>query len=620
MKAIVFKIAALIGVAALYVLAGQAGLSLVSRAGGVTLWPASGLALGLMLLFGRWIWPGIFLGAFVTSAAAHWGAESEFALASGAMGAALSNTLESFAACWLMERFAGGQAGFEQPQTVFRFLVVAVCTPAMSAILGVAVLSAVGLESWAVFGANWLGWWLGHLVSIVVLTPVLLVCKEMSFPKWSRRKWIDAVALLSVLIMVPFSIFGAWFTTIEAAYPLKFLAAPVLLWSAFRFGARGAAGSVLVLSALAIVETIGTARPGAAVTQDLLLLQIFMAVMGGMSLIVAADVAQRKGAEEGRAACEVRYQELYHADVEERRRSEAALKASKETLDRLNRELEQRVQDRTAQLQALNKELEAFAFSVSHDLRAPLRSIRGFSEVVLERYSQQIDPRGQEFLRRACESSQHMDSLIEDLLKLSRVTRAELNWQAVNLSALAAKIANELQQSEPEREVEFVIAPDLRASGDEHLLQIALNNLLRNAWKFTGKRQKARIEVGAAQDKAFFVRDNGAGFPMEYAQKLFGVFQRLHSNDDFPGTGVGLATVQRIINRHGGRVWATGVVDEGATFYFSLPEHPVMVRKGSGEGAAEQSPVLENEADNLEGCRDSDKLEACLTPCPAPAV
>ncbi len=245
---------------------------------------------------------------------------------------------------------------------------------------------------------------------------------------------------------------------------------------------------------------------------------------------------------------------------------------AEQEIERLNALLEKRVQERTAQLEAINKELETFSYSVSHDLRAPLRSIRGFSEVLLERYGPQLDSRGQEFLRRACESSHQMDLLIDDLLKFSRVGRSELVRQPVDLGDMAATIAGELHKSEPGRAVEWVIAREMRTEADGRLMRVALDNLLRNAWKFTSKVPQARIEFGISdKEGAFYVRDNGAGFDMQYMGKLFGVFQRLHSHAEFPGTGVGLATVQRIINRHGGRIWATGAPNQGATFYFTLP-------------------------------------------------
>jgi len=271
-------------------------------------------------------------------------------------------------------------------------------------------------------------------------------------------------------------------------------------------------------------------------------------------------------------------------------------KASEYEVLRLNLELERRVAERTAALEAINKELESFSYSVSHDLRAPLRSIRGFSEVLLDRYSSKLDDRGREFLKRACDSSNQMDLLIDDLLKLSRIGRAELHQQAVDLSALASSIAAELTASEPNRPVKFSIATGLHACGDERLLRIALENLLRNAWKFTSNQPKARIEFGqtAAPQATFFVRDNGAGFDMAYAPRLFGVFQRLHSSSEFPGSGIGLATVQRILNRHGGRAWAESAVNQGATFYFSLP-HNGAIKSGFGNFPEKESRAIMKE-------------------------
>jgi PAS domain S-box-containing protein len=249
------------------------------------------------------------------------------------------------------------------------------------------------------------------------------------------------------------------------------------------------------------------------------------------------------------------------------------LKRAEEEVLRLNADLEKRVSDRTAQLEAINQELEAFSYSVSHDLRAPLRSIRGFCQVLLDRYAHSLDERGRDFLNRAAESSRHMDSLIEDLLQLSRISRAELHFKPVDLSALARTIADELKQSDLSRTVEFNITPGLHAVGEQRLLRVVLENLLRNAWKFTSKKPTARIEFGRAPGSraTFYVRDDGAGFDMRFADRLFGVFQRVHSTAEFPGTGIGLASVQRILNRHGGKAWAEGELQAGATFYFTLP-------------------------------------------------
>jgi PAS domain S-box-containing protein len=243
--------------------------------------------------------------------------------------------------------------------------------------------------------------------------------------------------------------------------------------------------------------------------------------------------------------------------------------------NKLNEELEQRVQERTAQLEAANKELEAFSYSVSHDLRAPLRSINGFSQALLEDYYEDLEDQAQHYLERVIAASKKMADLIDDMLTLSRLTRNEMKLKRVHLSDLVEEIATQLQQrEETERTVEFVIAPEVFVQADVHLIRIALVNLLDNAWKFTAKQPSACIEFGVEPQQdgkaAYFVRDNGAGFEMAYADKLFGAFQRLHTVTEFPGTGIGLATVQRVVRRHGGQVWAEGAVGQGATFYFTL--------------------------------------------------
>lgn len=227
----------------------------------------------------------------------------------------------------------------------------------------------------------------------------------------------------------------------------------------------------------------------------------------------------------------------------------------------------------TAQLETTNKELESFSYSVAHDLRGPLRGIDGFSRILAEEYNELLDDRGRDYLARVSAGAQRMGQLIDDLLTISRVARAELNRQTVDLSSLVRNICDDLRSKEPERHVVFIAAPHQTVNGDQRLLRIALENLLENAWKFTQRNTSARIEFGAlSQDgqTVYFVRDDGAGFDMSYVGKLFGAFQRLHEQHEFPGTGIGLTTVQRIIHKHGGKIWAEGDLGKGATFYFTL--------------------------------------------------
>jgi light-regulated signal transduction histidine kinase (bacteriophytochrome) len=210
---------------------------------------------------------------------------------------------------------------------------------------------------------------------------------------------------------------------------------------------------------------------------------------------------------------------------------------------------------------------------VAHDLRAPLRGTSGFAQVLLEEYNAVLDDRGKNYLQRICMASERMGQLIDDLLSLSSLTFEKMRSDQVNLSQIAETLATELQLADPERRVQFVIVPGLEAHGDKNLIRIVLTNLLNNAWKFTSKHATSRIEMGmelTATDRVFFIQDDGAGYDMAYDNKLFGVFKRLHANEEFPGTGIGLAMVQRIVRLHGGRVWAKGEVDRGATFYFTL--------------------------------------------------
>ena len=246
-------------------------------------------------------------------------------------------------------------------------------------------------------------------------------------------------------------------------------------------------------------------------------------------------------------------------------------KETEEKIKKLNEDLFRY----SLELTAINKELEAFSYSVSHDLRAPLRSIDGFGEALLEEYSDKLDDVGRDYLRRVRNATQKMGRIIDDLLKLSRITRSPVNHDLVNLTDLSQSIVNELQSNDSKRKVTIHIEKNLTAVADKDLMYIALENLIGNAWKFTSKKQHAIIKIGKTTNKnktVFFIRDNGAGFDMKYAKKLFVPFQRLHSDSEFPGIGIGLGIVNRVIHRHGGEIWAKGKKDQGATFYFTLRE------------------------------------------------
>jgi light-regulated signal transduction histidine kinase (bacteriophytochrome) len=249
-------------------------------------------------------------------------------------------------------------------------------------------------------------------------------------------------------------------------------------------------------------------------------------------------------------------------EIVERIKAEKALQTAHAELER-----------RAYELDAVNRELEVFSYAVSHDLKAPLRSIEGFTTAILEDCALTLDETGKDYFNRVVSASRRMSQLIDAMLKIARLTRGELRDKTVNLSELAEVIAYELRKKQPERQVEFIIAPGIKVRGDNDMLRAVLENLLDNAWKFTDKHPTTKIEFGATQmegKNVYFVRDDGAGFLMEFADKLFKPFRRLHKESEFPGIGIGLATVDRIISRHSGRIWAQGEVEKGATFFFTL--------------------------------------------------
>jgi len=663
--------------AGLYFLTGKIGLLLLAeRSFAAVAWPPTGVALAAVLLVGYEIWPGLLFGSFLLNLTVFSSAGVRGpALVVACICTASGCILATLTGAWLVETYAGGRAALRQLRTILVFVALAaVGSTLISATSGAVVCRLAHLVDWRNAGGLWLSWWLADMEGVIILTPLVLAWSTSDLKTFSAQRVVEGTALIGLLLLICWVTFGGWFAAQHRVTASLFLVIPILMWTAFRFGQRG---TTIVTVILGYIATAGTFRghgPFVMANPDtsLFLLQDFVGVVALMSLLLAAEVDQRRLTEAGvhesderlKLALSASHMGIWTMELKDQVRiisapeSDAllgleagefdgsekalfdmihpedrqtvrqaisraikiqgdyetefrilprdratrwvlsrgsayldsrrepnrlvgvaiditALKQAQEEVLRLNVELERRVADRTAQLEAISKELEAFSYSVSHDLRAPLRSIRGFSQVLLDRYASKLDARGAEFLRRAAESSQSMDTLIDDLLQLSKISRAELRPQPVDLSALAETVAAELGQAEPKRAVKFVIAPGLQASGEERLLRIVLENLLRNAWKFTVNQPRALIEFGhsSGPPAAFFVRDNGAGFDMKYADRLFNAFQRLHSANEFPGRGIGLATVQRILNRHGGRAWAEGALQQGATFYFTLPAH-----------------------------------------------
>ncbi len=318
-------------------------------------------------------------------------------------------------------------------------------------------------------------------------------------------------------------------------------------------------------------------QPSTAVEETICALQAELAETNRGLMALSWELEQR--VDERTAQLRAAHEELQRTNAELMQFTlelEDRVAQRTEEIRRLNEELEARVEERTAELATVNKELESFAYSVSHDLRAPLRAIDGFSKALLDDYAGKLDEQACHYLDRVRTGSQKMSGLIDDLLDLSRITRIALRKESVSLTELGRSVVADRQNREPSREVTIEIANGLTACGDPRLITIVLVNLLGNAWKYTGKRPQAKIAFGQENkenETVFYVRDNGAGFDMAYVDKLFTPFQRLHQDSDFEGTGIGLATVQRIVARHGGRIWVEAAVDEGATFFFTLGDN-----------------------------------------------
>jgi signal transduction histidine kinase len=379
------------------------------------------------------------------------------------------------------------------------------------------------------------------VVANAYVVGVLVYVFAGRIPRWA----LAAVPAIGTVYITA----AAYFSN-ELPSPLIFFYLWVLIYSAYFFERRTAAAEIAFVGInFAVLISIREPPSGEA---------WWVVAMG--SMVVATGLV---------AAMRLRGEVLVATllrNVRERERVQREVAMHRDHLEEL-------VAERTAALRIANSELEAFSYSVSHDLRAPLRSLDGFSQALIEDYGAELEGQGEDYLRRIRTSSQRMARLIDDMLLLSRLSRSDMSRDEVDLSRIAREVAEDLRETEPGRDVTVEVEPGLVAYADLRLVRVLIHNLIGNAWKFTSRREAATIEVARADAEAdaFMVRDDGVGFDMAYSDKLFGAFQRLHSAGDFEGTGVGLATVQRIVHRHGGRVWAEAEPDSGATFYFTLP-------------------------------------------------
>ncbi len=545
------------------------GLRLSTTASIVTpVWPVAGIAFAALYRYGYRLWPGLFMG--VLAALAHALGHAQLPLASTYLlivGPSAVVTLEVLGAVWLVRRALAGEALLASPSNLFGFAAVSVLASALAA---AATLLLVRVSGWEPgYGALtlWLTQWLGDLAGLLLLTPALLAGGAQFSVAWTRARTIEAGAALVLTFVAAQVLFGVWFAGLLSS-PMPLPIVLCLLWVAIRFGLRELSLAMLVFAVVALHATLVGAGPYPAeqlADSVLRTLAFVIVVAAGLFVLGAALLQSRRDSAALRDM---------NNNLEQRVRQRTAdLANANKELQRFRDRLQELVVERTADLELAKTEIESFSYSVSHDLRSPLRAIDGYSHALLEDYGDRLDERGRDYLLRSRAASQRMGDLIDDVLLLSRVTRHELELHKVDLSTLARSVVDDMRAADPRRDIDFVIEDGLSVLGDEHLLRIVLENLLGNAWKYTSKRSHAQVQLGRQSDgeeQVFYVRDNGIGFDMHYSNKLFGAFQRLHSADEYEGTGIGLATVQRVMTRHGGRVWAEGNVNKGAVFYLAF--------------------------------------------------
>lgn len=527
-------------IAVVYYGAAHLGLLLAfQKTNASPVWPPSGIAFAALLLFGKRIWPGIFLGAFsanfFTFAASGAVSLTSNIVLSSFIGT--GNTLEALAGLWLLRALTSEEDLPFDVRGMLRFIVTVALMCAIASVVGATTLVTAGLIDQSIFANIWFTWWLGDAVGILTLLPIIVTWTKFNDVVTDTKWWRDFIFIMLATGIVSFCVFWEWLIP-DVISSLPYLVVPLMFWSAFRFGLLGGAVSISLVSVIAVIGTVNDLG-GFSVDSthtSLLLLQTFIFIVASTTLLLAAA-------------------------IEERNRSDLSLRKT-------NLYLEQQ----KAELEASNQELEAFSYSISHDLRSPLRTIDGFSSAVIEDYGNTLNEEAKKHLNRIQSAALRMGEMINDVLQLSKVNQMDLSRGHVDLTKMAETIFNELKHADEARNISLTFDKPLYANVDPILFRIALGNLIGNSWKYTASKAEAHIEIGERFENGqsyFYIKDNGIGFSMQNVEKLFYVFQRLH-NDQIEGTGIGLAIVARIIKRHGGKIWGEGVVGKGAEFRFTV--------------------------------------------------
>jgi signal transduction histidine kinase len=524
---------------AVYFCAGKLGLSMAFvNASASAVWPPTGLALAFLLWRGYRHWPGIFLGAFLVNVITQGSLPVTLGIACG-------NTLEALTGAWFVNQLANGLRAFETTRDAFRFILfAAMISTAVSALFGVTSLCLGGFARWSEYETIGLTWWLGDMVSDMIIAPLLMIWLTRARVVPRPGVLVEGLVLLVLTIIIGVTVFSGHSPLGRDHRPLEFLAVPPLVWAAFRFGPRGAISSAFVLSSLAVWGTLRGWGP--FVTNDpnesLLLLQAFMGTASLTALVLALVVAERKRAEDA--------------------------------LARQRTNLEKLIRQRTAKLRETLAELESFSYSITHDMRAPLRAMQNFAMLLEEDCSQSLAATGRDYCRRIRESAKRMDLLIQDALTYSRVVREEFPLQPVDLSKLLHGLVESYPNLQPPEVQIDLELEGVFVLGNQSALIQCFSNLLGNAVKFVALGIRPHVRV-YAERKAGTIRvwlaDNGIGIPPSARDKIFVMFQRVHSDQEYPGTGIGLAIVKKAVERMNGMVGVESEPGKGSRFWVELP-------------------------------------------------